>query len=305
MRVVSFMNYKGGVGKTTVTANIGAGLAARGHRVLLIDLDPQANLTTSLLPYVDEESSISQDQTIKGWFEAHVAGATEIPSLASLLTTPPHTATKVAPCGGTLQLVASHLSLLEIDMQLASTLFAEDPRKGRRNQLKVHRILADALEDEEFAKFDFIFIDCAPDFGIVTRIAMVASDFIVVPAKADHLSTIGIDYLVRSLRRLVVEHNGLSPAVSQVSPEFLGVIFNMVQVYGKQPVASQQNVMKITSENIDIPIFDTRLRYGSRAAIASARSGVPAVLGSAEDGELVAELNALTDEFARRIARRR
>lgn len=303
MRVVSFMNYKGGVGKTTTAANIGAGLAARGKRVLLIDLDPQANLTASFVPDTDDDvvAGLQADMTIKRWFEAHTSESGIAPPLSELVTIPVQVKQIVEPRDGKLALIASHLSLLDIDMRLAARLFAEDPRRARINHIKLHRILADALEDEEVSSYDYVLIDCAPDFGIVTRIAMVATDFVVVPAKAEPLSTMGMGYLVQSLRRLVDEYNALSPAIRFIKPEFLGVVFNMVQIYSGQPIASQQNVIKLASERIDIPVFKTMLRNASRTAISSTKAGVPAVLNSSGDGEVVAELNALTDEFLRRI----
>ena len=70
MKIVSVINYKGGVGKTTVTANLGAELARRGQRVLLIDLDPQASLTFSFIRSEDWERHLSHHGTIKTWFDS-------------------------------------------------------------------------------------------------------------------------------------------------------------------------------------------------------------------------------------------
>lgn len=303
MRVVSFMNYKGGVGKTTIAANIGTGLALRGYRVLLVDLDPQANLTSSFFPLEESDSGVDEDQTIKRWFEAHAKELGMPPALSELLLEPEQITTLIGGQGGELRLIASHLSLLEIDMQLAGRLFAEDPNKARINRIKLHRILADALEDEEIASFDYVLIDCAPDFGIVTRIAMVASNFVVVPAKAETLSTVGLAYLIKSLRQLVAEYNGFSAAINRIEPKYVGVIFNMIQVYSGQPISSQQNVIGLlaASEKIDVPIFDTMLRNASRTAISATKSGVPAILSGTSESDVVAEFNALTDEFLRRI----
>jgi len=71
--VVSVINYKGGVGKTTLTANIGAELAARGRRVLLVDLDPQASLTFSFVQIEEWEERYAGSRTLLQWYDSVVA----------------------------------------------------------------------------------------------------------------------------------------------------------------------------------------------------------------------------------------
>lgn len=70
MPVVSIINYKGGVGKTTVTANLAAELAQRGRRVLLVDLDSQASLTFSFVKPDQWRTDLEPDKTIKSWFDS-------------------------------------------------------------------------------------------------------------------------------------------------------------------------------------------------------------------------------------------
>ena len=74
MQIIAVINYKGGVGKTTTTANLAAELAWRGHRILLLDLDPQASLTFSFIRPDEWENNFSKDKTIKAWFESFSAG---------------------------------------------------------------------------------------------------------------------------------------------------------------------------------------------------------------------------------------
>jgi chromosome partitioning protein len=270
--------------------------------VLLIDLDPQANLTESFFPYIDDESGLPRSTTIQQWFAAHIADAADVPLLSDLVLTPPLVNQALGEKAGNVDLIASHLSLLEIDMELAAWLFA-DGQSHRRKRARLHRFLADALEDDGLSTYHYVRIDFAPDFGIVTRIAMVASDFVVVPAKPEPLSTTGIAYMVRSLKRLVNEYNDLSSSIKQIKPDFLGVVFNMVQIYSGQPIAKQLQVIEAAKKVMPIDAFHTMLRNASKSAIDSTKSGVPAVLSSAVDGELVRELNTLTDEFLRRIER--
>ena len=69
MKVVSIINYKGGVGKTTITSNLAAGLATKGYKVLAIDLDPQSNLTFSFVGIDDWKEKYSEKKTIRNWFK--------------------------------------------------------------------------------------------------------------------------------------------------------------------------------------------------------------------------------------------
>ncbi len=75
MNVVSVINYKGGVGKTTTTANLAAELAWRGKRVLLLDLDAQASLTFSFVRPDYWQDHLATDKTIKSWFDSFSSGA--------------------------------------------------------------------------------------------------------------------------------------------------------------------------------------------------------------------------------------
>ena len=86
MKIVSVINYKGGVGKTSLTANLGAELAWRGKNVLLIDLDAQASLTFSFIRPDEWSKSFELSGTIKAWFDSFDSGTTL--ALSELIQTP-------------------------------------------------------------------------------------------------------------------------------------------------------------------------------------------------------------------------
>src|SRR5215218_1158668 len=98
VNVVTVINYKGGVGKTTLTANIGAELAYRGKTVLLIDLDPQASLTFSLYNPVLWERELADERTILQWFGSVLAPGSAEP-LSKFVLTPPAVNRVIASSG--------------------------------------------------------------------------------------------------------------------------------------------------------------------------------------------------------------
>ncbi|WP_230862301.1 ParA family protein [Amycolatopsis camponoti] len=302
MRVVAVMNYKGGVGKTTVTANLGALAASRGLRVLLIDLDPQTNLTFSFYE-IDEWHHRLKDEnrTIRQWYEDESPGRDT--SLADLVVTPERVNRVLEHSGGRIDLISSHLGLIDIDLQLAARLGGATTLDGSKQRfLELHSCLREALRDDHFAKYDLVLIDCAPNFGIVTKTAIVASEQVLVPAKADYLSTLGLDYLVGNCRELVeqfndfVNHKGGSKEYRPIDPGVLGVVFTMVQIYSQQVVAGQQAYIDQVGLNSQVPVLKTTIRNSPRDFGDAGQGGVPAMLRPAVRDDVVREFDELTDE---------
>jgi chromosome partitioning protein len=298
MHVVSIINYKGGVGKTTLTANLGAGLAWRGYRVLLLDLDPQASLTFSLVKPDYWTTHLEKDRTIKTWYDATSSG--ESASLTSLVMAP--TTVNRYLRDTPLDLIPSHLGLINVDLELASGLAGTSMTQSKRNYLKVHRRLVDGLADEAFLKYDVILIDCPPNFNIVTKTAIVASDHILIPAKADYLSTLGIDYLRRSLDLLVHDYNEYAQLdlIGSISPEVLGIIFNMVQIYAQEPVSAQRPYIA-QARDLGLPVFKVYTRENKTEYAGAAEEGRPVILNRDDYLGLKSELDDFVDEFIERL----
>jgi cellulose biosynthesis protein BcsQ len=195
MKIVSVINYKGGVGKTSLTANLGAELAWRRKRVLLIDLDAQASLTFSFITPDEWENHYEAEGTIKSWFDSFESGITT--PLSDLVQSPTRIAQKLIGKGN-LDIIYSHLGLINVDLELATSLGGANLAQAKKNFIAVHKRLASGLEElAKEGQYDIVLIDCPPNFNIVTKTAIIASDYILVPTRPDELSTLGIDYLMR------------------------------------------------------------------------------------------------------------
>jgi chromosome partitioning protein len=298
--IVSVINYKGGVGKTTLTANIGAELARRGRRVLLVDLDPQASLTFSFYEPQAWERELADDRTILQWFGTVIDGTPA--RLATFVDTPKIVNGVIGQHGsGRLDLISSHLGLIEVDLDFAARLGGSRFQHGSPDFLPLHRSLADAFADPAFDEYDVVLLDCAPNFTMVTRTGIVASEHIVVPAKPDYLSTLGIDYLRRKLSELVRDYNRVAgPGADQINPTILGVVLSMVQYAASGPILVSRNYID-GPESLEMPAFQQMVRESKTAFAAAGETGIPAVLAPKGNPTVQYELQELTSEFLAKI----
>lgn len=260
MKIVSVINYKGGVGKTTLTANLAAELAHRGYKVLMVDLDPQASLTFSFINPDRWKVDYAPSKTIRNWFQDEC----RTNNFRSLIIDDLSVESYVNQNNGSLHLVASHLDLINVDLTLAMQLGGANMEQIRGNYLKTHHRLADGLIQLNEGEYDIVFIDCPPNFNIVTKNAIVASTDILIPAKPDFLSTLGIDYLRRSVTGLKNDYNGFCENEKEgrfnpIHPSISGIIFTMVQYYRHRPIASLRPFISQTiSQNAEV--FENMVR---------------------------------------------
>jgi chromosome partitioning protein len=154
-KIIALSNHKGGVGKTTSTVNIGAGLNRLGYKVLLIDLDPQCNLSQSL---GQEDSGENIYTALSG--KSKLSPITVLPGL---------------------DIVTSTLDLSGAEIELTG-------QPGREYILK-------ELLDPIRKKYDYILIDCPPSLGLLTINSLTASDIVLIPLQAQYLALQGLTKL--------------------------------------------------------------------------------------------------------------
>jgi len=163
--IVVFANQKGGVGKTTTAVNLGAYLAEAGKRVLLVDFDPQANLT----------SAVGGDRDKPGSYDAITSG------------TPLDTIIQSTTVTG-LSVVPSNIDLTGANVELVDQ---ED------RALYLRRVLESVRSDH-----DFIFIDSPPSLGILTLNGLVAADHVLIPLQCEYFAMEGLAQLLQSIKRV-------------------------------------------------------------------------------------------------------
>ncbi len=303
MFVISSINYKGGVGKTTLTANLAATLAQRGYRVLTIDLDPQSNLTFSFVSVNEWHRHYEQTRTIKSWYYDFIYRNTES-DLASLIISPKQINQAIAGQGGQVDLICSHLELAMIDSLLTNRPSRPNSIQLIEERLYVHSMLQRGVK--KLQGYDFVLIDCPPNFNIVTQNAIVASDYLLIPAKPDYLSTLGMDQLRTRVANLNQNYNSYvdkAPAnlrnLPHIQPRVLGVVFMMVTFYGGQPVKAQLEYIEMV-KRLGVPIFQTYIRDNKSIYADAPREGIPVVLqhvSRATQQDIQAEFSQLTDEI--------
>ncbi|MDG6953934.1 MAG: AAA family ATPase [Nitrososphaerota archaeon] len=288
-KVVSFINYKGGVGKTTSAYHIGCALAHfHDKKVLLVDADPQTNLTFLCARPERWNEFRRSNGTLEALYQNFLGEDKDGFDIDDIIWKSPVVRGE-SPAIPNLDLIPSTVSLLGIDLDLQSQFTpVNDERRFARSYLRIRTVLRDALEEVK-SRYDYILIDCPPNLYIVTQNALVASDAYVVSALPDHLSTVGLSLLDQRIGRFGrAWHNyGETADIAVDAPKMKGIIFVRVRLGGTAVVGMHQAVMA-----------DIRREYGKVVFDAYTTEGI----GYGEAAELARPVFLVNEQNAKRVS---
>jgi chromosome partitioning protein len=299
--IIAILNFKGGVGKTTITANLAGMMAEQHKKVLVIDADYQRNLSMLLMPNKERITLHHQKRT----FQHFLIGSDH--GLSRLL----QTAAEVPGSAGCHIVTNSDLlradrdgevsalgdSLEDVEMRLMAEWMLRPTVADARLALR------EALHDVYLQQhgYRYILIDCPPRLSTACVNALAASDFILVPILLDATSARSFPHLLRTLRRLRSEK--IFPQL-----QFLGVLANGVSLRNREPIAQQKETWNNLAPfrslwGSDVYQFEIKIPHSQRFADA-AGSAIEQSKGPAlaiRDGEIKRIFAALLQEIEGRI----
>lgn len=307
------INYKGGVGKTTISLQIAAGLKQIFEkRVLLVDLDPQCSLSVSMvhedywIEHIEKTGSIRSvvqsfyekdgPRIDPSWIITDALGKSADPAEndenKEKGKNPEVSPGEEGPC---LDLLPSHLDLPDYEMKLV----AKKPRGiGTVDDFQRERylVLRRAFQPLH-KKYDYIIFDCAPNIYLLSRNAILASDYYLVPTIPDFISCYGIPFILSHIRNMQQELRELG---ASTDASLLGIIRNRVRFAGGHMAREHEEQSNRLADEYGASLFDQLI---------SDRIGVAELLGERQnifasdlkkDEEVKADFESVVREVMRR-----
>lgn len=220
--IIATTNMKGGVGKTTLTVNLATCLAKyHAKRVLMVDLDTQISATLSLMMPADFAKLRSDKRTLRHLINRAIVGDKQLPILV-----PDAIHHYVGQLKG-LDLLPGDIDLYD-EFLVSQLLHRTAVQTGNAEFEQVwnafEKNLVKSVLEPLDKEYDLIILDCAPGYNLITRSALLASDFYLIPAKPEPLSLIGIQLLERRIAKLKETHK---TDAEEVKLELLGIAFSL------------------------------------------------------------------------------
>lgn len=225
-KTIAVCNQKGGVGKTTTTVNLGVGLAMQGKRVLLVDADPQADLTASL-----------------GWQDTDSLDITISDKLSDVIRDRNSEATSgILHHKENVDLLPANLELSAFEMSLVTAMSRETAMRKYLDTVKHN--------------YDYIIIDCMPSLGMITLNALTAADSVIIPVQAQYLPAKGMTQLLQTVSK-VKKH--INPDL-KIEGILLTIVDNRTNLAKSTMDAIKENFGSV------IKIFRTKIPAAVKAA---------------------------------------
>ncbi|AFY56554.1 ATPase involved in chromosome partitioning [Rivularia sp. PCC 7116] len=291
--VISTANMKGGVGKTTLTVNLATCLAKNhGKRVLVLDLDTQISATLSLMSPIEFAKLRKKRRTLRYLIDDIVKSSDKAKLSIQEIIQP-----SVNNLSG-LDLLPGDIDLY--DEFVVSQMLHQQAVNLSENDFEViwnrfERVLLGKILEPVRNDYDFILLDCAPGYNLLTRSALATSNFYVLPAKPEPLSVVGIQLLERRIAQLKESHEH----EANIDISMLGIVFTMSNSNMLTGRYYKQVINRVYQDYGAEKICQTQIPVDVNVAKA-VDSFMPVVLNSPQSGGSKA-FNQLTQELLNKL----